>query len=148
MPAPAKSPASLVAALIARFDAPTQRVIKGARTRLRKRLPTANELVYDYSRNFVLSYGATEAGGQAIVALSADAKGVRIAFTGGKDLSDPTKLLKATGKVIREMPLTAAADLDTPAVVALLRAAERLADPRLPKTGRGQTVIKPNSAKR
>ena len=41
------SPAAQLNAMIARFDPAIQRVVRQARTKLRKRLPAAVELVYD-----------------------------------------------------------------------------------------------------
>ena len=45
-----------------RIDPEHQKFIRSVQAALRKRLPTANELVYDYSSFFVISYSPTKQG--------------------------------------------------------------------------------------
>ena len=72
---------------------------------------------------------------------------VSLFFFRGADLPDPQKLLKGSGKVARHIVLKSAADLDKPAVRALMKhALERAAKP-LDSAARGRIVIKSISAK-
>ena len=56
---------------IAKFDPKHQAVIRAARKILRKRIPTATELVYDNYNFFVIGYGATERPSDAIISIAA-----------------------------------------------------------------------------
>ena len=48
-----------------RFDPAHQKFIRMVQAAVRKRLPTANELVYDYASFFVISYSPTDKGSTA-----------------------------------------------------------------------------------
>ena len=47
---------------IAKYEPKYQRLIRSVRKALRKRFPTANELIYDYNNAFVIGYSPTERG--------------------------------------------------------------------------------------
>ena len=64
---------------------------------LRKRLPTAHEVVYEYRDCFVISYSPNERGYEGVLAIRASADGVRLYFNHGKGLPDPEKLLQGSG---------------------------------------------------
>jgi len=140
------SPARQVAGFVAKFDPKNQRLIRSVRAALRKRFPTAVELVYDNYNFFVIGYGPNERASDAFVSMAAYARGVGLCFIQGARLSDPQKILKGSGNQVRTLHVTSAKDLDAPAVESLLRAACKLSPP-LPKTGRGRTVIKSVSVK-
>lgn len=146
IPAIAASPEDRISTLLAPFDAAAQRLVRAVRLALQQRFPTANELVYDYARKFVIGYSATAAGGQGLVALSADADGVRLYLTNGAALPDPGKLLLGKGGQARYIPITSAAELQRPEVEALLAAAERASFVPLPASGRGAVIIKRGAA--
>ncbi len=55
-----ESPARQVAGFIAKFDPKVAKAIRASRAALRKRFPTANELVYDNYNFFVIGFSATE----------------------------------------------------------------------------------------
>ena len=63
---------------IAKFDPKAQTLIRALRRALRRRLPSAFELVYDNYNFFVIGYGPNEKAGQAIFSLAAQAKGVSL----------------------------------------------------------------------
>ena len=65
------TPESQLRSLIAKFDPEHQRLIRAVRSALRKRLPTANELIYDYRTFFVIGYSPTENGIESIVSTAA-----------------------------------------------------------------------------
>ncbi|MBK6753408.1 MAG: hypothetical protein IPG69_07375 [Flavobacteriales bacterium] len=75
---PAAAAEAQIAKLISKYEVEDQKLIQAVREFLQKRFPTANELVYDYARNFVIGYSPTAAGSEGIAALSADADGVRL----------------------------------------------------------------------
>src|SRR5213593_2131246 len=79
-------------AFIAKFDAKDQRLIRAVRSAVRRRFPTANELVYDNYNFFVIGYSPTERPSDAIVSLAARANGVGLCFIQGATLPDPKRI--------------------------------------------------------
>ncbi|MDB4884356.1 MAG: hypothetical protein JWL95_3122 [Gemmatimonadetes bacterium] len=139
--------ATQLASFVAKFDSRVAALIRATRAAMRKRLPTALELVYDNYNFFVIGYCATERASDCIVSLAADANGVALSFIYGATLPDPTGILLGGGKQNRFLRLSSAATLAEPAVEALIRAAVAQARTPLPATGRGQLIIKSISAK-
>ena len=134
--------------LIAKFAPAHQRLIGAMRRWLRKRLPTAHEVVYEYSDCFVISYSPNERGYEGVLAVRASAKGVELYFNRGKGLPDPDKLLRGSGKQVRFIHMEGASTLKRPAVARLID--EAIARNRVPfaPTGRGPVVIRSTSAKK
>jgi hypothetical protein len=114
---------------------------------LRKRFPTANELVYDNYNFLVFGFCSTERPSDCIVSLAANAKGIGLSFYYGATLPDPDKLLQGSGNQNRFIRLESAATLTKPQVEALLRAAVAQAKTPLPTVGRGRTIIRSVSAR-
>ena len=133
--------------LIAKFAPAHLRLIGAMRRWLRKRLPTAHEVVYEYKDCFVISYSPNERGYEGVLAIRASADGVRLYFNRGKGLPDPEKLLRGSGNQTRWIQVEGASTLARPAVAGLID--EALARNRVPfaSTGRGPVVIRSTSAK-
>ena len=134
--------------LIARFAPAHQRLIGAIRRSLRKRLPTAHELVYEYRDCFVISYSPNERGYEGVLAIRASADGVKLYFNRGRELPDPAKLLQGSGKQTRSINVEGASTLARPEVLRLFD--EGVARNRVPfaRTGRGPMVIRSASAKK
>ena len=134
--------------LIAEFAPEYRRLVAATRRWLRKRLPTAHELVYEYRGFFVISYSPNERGYEGVLAVRADANGVRLYFNSGKGLPDPAKLLQGSGTKTRWIGLEGASTLVRPAVARLID--EAIARSRVPfaRAGRGPVVVRLTSAKR
>lgn len=133
--------------LVARFAPAHARLIGAVRRALRKRLPTAYEVVYEYRDWFVISYSPNDRGYEGVLAVRGSADGVKLYFNRGKGLPDPEKLLRGSASQTRWIPLEAASTLARPAVATLI--AEALARNRVPfaPTGLGPVVIRSASAK-
>jgi len=144
---PTGSPAKQLAGFIARFDPAIGKRVRAARAALRKRLPTAIELVYDNYNALAIGFASTERASDAIVSLAVYPRWVDLYFIYGATLPDPHNLLKGSGNQGRFIRLEETAMLARPAVAALLRAAIQQAKAPLPTTGRGYTVIKAVSAR-
>ena len=142
------TPEAKLRALIAKFDPKHQRLIRSVRSAVRRRLPTANELVYDYSNSLVIGYSPTERPREGIVAIAARADGMGLYFIQGRQLPDPKKLLLGSGKQTRFIRVEAARRLAHPDVEALIAAAIDQAGVPLPSTGRGRLVIRTDAAKK
>jgi hypothetical protein len=136
------TPEAQLRSLIEKFDAKDQQLIRSVRSGLRKRFPTANELVYDYGHSLVIGYSPTEAGIESIVSTSARADGVSLYFAHGPQLPDPKKLLMGSAKQVRFIPVESASRLKHPDVEALIAAAIGKATVPLPAKGSGNLVIK------
>ncbi len=132
--------------LIAKFAPAHQRLIGAMRRWLRKRLPTAHEVVYEYRDCFVISYSPNEHGYQGVLAIRASVNGIRLYFSRGKELPDPAKLLQGSAQA-RWINVEGASTLARPAVARLTD--EAIARNRVPfaRTGRGPVVIRSVSAK-
>ena len=105
-------PEEQLAGFIAKFTPEIATLIRGARKKMRARLPQAVELVYDNYNFFVIGYGPSERASEAIFSLAAQAKGVSLCFLHGVGLPDPNGLLKGSGKVVRNIRLETATTLD------------------------------------
>lgn len=134
------TPEALLRGIIAKFDAETQKLIRAVRAALKKRVPTANELVYDYGRTLVLAYTPTEHGIDGVLSLGAGAGGVKLYFGKGPKLPDPKKLLQGSAKQVRFIEIESARQLKDPDVEALIAAALAMAKVPLPAKGRGQVI--------
>ena len=133
--------------LILKFAPAHQRLAGAVRRWLRKRLPSAHEVVYEYNGFFVISFSPSGHGYEGVFAIRGDADGVRLYFNQGKGLPDPEKLLQGSANLVRWINLEGAATLAQPAVARLVDAA--LARNRVPfaRTGPGPVVIRSQSAK-
>jgi hypothetical protein len=139
------TPDAQLRSFISRFDPKDQKLMRSVRAAVRKRLPTANELAYDYAHQVVVSYTPTEAPTDGIVAIAVRADGVRLYLMGGR-LPDPLGLLQGSGRQTRFMQVERASQLSDPAVEALIAAAIGQARVALPTTGRGQLIMRSGGA--
>jgi hypothetical protein len=146
-PSSADSPARQLAAFLARFDPAVAALARSCRAAMRKRLPTANELVYDNYNALVVGYCSSERPSDAIVSLPITPRGVSLCFIHGAKLPDPHGILEGSGNQTRFLRLGSAKDLARPDVAALLDAAIARAKTPLPAAGRGRLVIRSVSAK-
>jgi hypothetical protein len=132
---------------IDKFDPPNRALIRAVRRAMRKRYPTAFELVYDNYNFFVIGYSPTERPSDSIFSIAAAANGVGLCFINGARLQDPDKLLIGGGKQVRFVRLPTASVLDTPGVKRLMQAAVSQSRARFPRTGKSQLVIRSVSRK-
>lgn len=136
-----------VSRLVEKFAPQYQRLVAAMRRSLRRRLPTANEVVYEYRDCFVISISPSEHGYEGVFGIRGSADGVRLYFNSGKKLPDPEKLLRGSANA-RWIQLEGASTLARPAVTRLIDAA--IAHNRVPfaVAGRGPVVIRSTSAKK
>jgi hypothetical protein len=132
---------------IDKFSPENAALIRAARRKMRARLPTATELVYDNYNFFVIGYGPGEKPSEAIFSIAAQAKGVALCFLQGAGLPDPAGLLRGSGNVVRNLRLESAATLARPEVVALMKAALERAKVPLDPRATHRLVIRSVSAR-
>ena len=131
---------------IDKFDEKDRRLIREVRKAVRRRLPSASELVYDNYNFFVIGYSPTERPSDAIVSITARANSIGLCFIHGATLPDPKKILRGAGNQTRSIQVESAGVLAKPEVEALIAAA--VAQNRVPlPSGRGQLIIRSVSAK-
>ena len=142
-----ESPAAQVAGFIAKFDPAVAKLVRAARSVIRKRFPTAIELVYDNYNALAIGYSTTERTSDVLFSLAVYARGVNLYFMYGRSLPDPGGLLQGSGTQGAFVRLDDVSVLDEPGVRALIAAAVRQAEPPLPSRGRGYTIVKSISAR-
>src|SRR5262245_32604245 len=130
------TPEAQLRSFIEKFDPKDQRLIRAVRSAVRKRFPTANELVWDNYNFFVIGYSPTDLPTDSIVSIAARANGVGLCFIQGARLRDPKKLLLGSGKQTRFIRVESARQLEHPDVEALIAAAIAGAKTPLPAKGR------------
>jgi len=141
------TPEKRLAGFITKFTPEMAALIRAARSKMRKRMPQALELVYDNYNFFVIGYGPNAKAGDAIFSLAAQAKGLSLCFLQGAGLEDPLGLLRGSGNVVRSIRLDSAATLERPEVRALIEAALQRAKTPLPADGSHELIIKSVSTK-
>ena len=132
--------------LIAKFAPAHLRLIGAMRRWLRKRLPTAHEVVYEYREWFVISYSPNEHGYEGVLAIRASENGVKLYLNSGKELPDPAKLLQGSGNQTRSINLEGASTLARPEVVRLIDEAIARNPVRFESAGRGSVVMSPSTS--
>jgi len=141
-----RSAEAQVRAGIAKFAPAHLRLVGTMRRWVRKRLPTAHEVVYEYRDCFVISYSPNGRGYEGVLAIRGSADGVKLYFTQGKGLPDPEKLLRGSANA-RWIQLDGPSTVARPAVARLMD--EAIARNRVPfaRTGRGPVDIRSAAAK-
>src|SRR5262245_41800653 len=114
------SPEAQLKSFVAKFDRDNQALIRATRQALRKRFPTATELVYDNYNFFVIGYSPTERPSDAILSIAAGASGVGLCFIRGASLADPNKILLGSGNQTRFVRLESADVLARPEIKSLI----------------------------
>ena len=118
------------------------------RRRLRKRLPTAHEVVYEY-RNLgavVISYSPNEHGYEGVLGIRASLEGVKLFFNHAKDLPDPAKLLQGSGGQVRSIDVEGASKLARPEVTRLIEEAIARNPVPFASAGRGSVFMSPSTS--
>ena len=141
------SPAKQVAGFVAKFDPAIAKLVRAARSELRRRYPTAIELVYDNYNALAIGYSPTERTSDVYFSLAVYARGMNLYFMYGRSLPDPDKLLQGSGNQGAFIRLDHLSTLNKPAVKALMKAAIKESRQTLPLSGKGYTVVKSVSAK-
>ncbi len=125
--------------LVDEFTPDRAPLITALRKSLRKRLPTAHEVVYEYRDCFVTSFSPSGHGFEGVLAIRGSADAVKIYFNQGKDLPDPEKLLQGSAGQVRFICVGGASDLARPPVARLID--EAIARNRVPFATAGQGSV-------
>lgn len=142
-----RTPEADLRSYLDRLDPNVQQLARSVRAAIRERLPTANELAYDYKTFVVIAYSPTERGIDGVVSIAARPDGVRLYLMRGPLLPDPRRLLRGSGKQTRFVRVEALSQLADPDVEALIGAAIELAEVPLPSDGPGRLIIRSSGAR-
>src|SRR6266481_8803757 len=91
-------PEDQLQSFVEKFEPRHQATIRAARKALRKRFPTATELVYDNYNFFVIGFGPSERPSDCFISIAAASNGVGLCFIHGATLPDPAGILAGSGK--------------------------------------------------
>src|SRR6516165_9725405 len=115
-----------LASFIAKFTPEIASRTEAILAKMRKRYPTALELVYDNYNALAIGFGPSERASEAIFSIAVFPRWVSLFFLQGAKLPDPKKRLKGSGTRARHIVLEDAATLDEPWVRDLMgKALER-----------------------
>jgi hypothetical protein len=143
------TPAQQLTGFIGRFSPDVARQARASLRRMAALVPAgAVRLVYDNYNGLVVGFGPNERASDAVVSLLIVRDHVTLCFVNdAPSLPDPEGLLKGSGTVARHIPLSSPADLDRPAIKALVKTAIARSDAPFSRTGKGRLVIKSISPK-
>jgi hypothetical protein len=143
----AESPDSALARFFARYSPEVATVGKEALAAMRANLPGAHQLVYDNYNALVIAFGPSERTSEVVLSIALYPRWVNLFFAHGARLPDPGKILKGSGKIVRSIKLSTAADLKRPEILALIDAALKEAGWTPNRAAEGKLIIKLVSAK-
>ena len=140
------TPEQQLRSFIAKFAPANQRLIRALRAATRRRLPGANEIVYDNYNFLVVAYSPTDKTADSYFSIGVDKNGANLFFgyTGAK-IPDPKKLLQGKGSMNRFVRLDSPEALDQRDVRALVDSSIALSKP--PSAARGKLMIRGVSPK-
>ena len=145
---PALSAERQLAQFISKYTPAVAKEGRAALKAMTRLVPGATRMVYDNYNFLVIGYGPSERASDAVVSLAFTPRWITLCFLqSGTKLPDPQKLLRGSGSRVRNVRLSSAKDLSTPAVKALLAESLRRAGVPIDPKARGRLIIKSISAK-
>jgi len=150
--APPADPESQLDSFLAKYDPEVSAFARRALAKMRKLVPGALEMVYDNYNWLVIGFSPTERPSEAIFSLVLPPGRVTLCFLQGAGLPDPTKRLRGSGNVVRNIRLYDLGEpdphvLDDPEVLALINVALNRAKVPMPARGRRKLIIRSVSAR-
>jgi hypothetical protein len=115
--------------------------------KLRKRLPHANELVYDNYNALAIGFAPTERASDGIFSIAIYPRHINFFFLQGATLPDVDGLLKGEGSVVRHIRLDDEKTLDRTDVKAMMATAIKMAEVPFDRKTEYKLIIKSVSAK-
>jgi hypothetical protein len=109
---------------------------------MRGRLPGSVEMVYDKKNSLVIGFCSAERASNVINSIAVYSRWINLYFFEGDTLPDPEGLLQGTGSMVRSIRIRTPADLDRPAVKALIAAALTCAEPPLDPNAKRRILLK------
>lgn len=141
------SPEAQLASFIDKFTPEIAALTHATLTKMRKRYPTALELVYDNYNALAIGFSPTERASDGIFSIAVYPRWINLFFLQGRTLADPKRLLKGNGNVVRHIQLPNATTLDNKDVQSLMKEAAAVARVPFPPKGEHRLIIKSVAAK-
>ena len=141
------NPAAQLDSFLAKYTPEIQAAAKIALDKMRKRYPSALELVYDNYNALAIGFSPGERVSEAIFSIALYPRWVSLFFLQAKKLPDPDKLLQGSGTQAKHIVLTTPEKLDEPAVKKLMKEAVAVATHPFVPSGTHRLIIKSVSAK-
>jgi hypothetical protein len=120
---PAPDPELQLASFLAKFTPEVAAQAEACLNVMRRRYPTASELVYDNFNALAIGFGPTERASDAIFSIAVFPRWVSLFFLWGKGLPDPEKRLSGGGNQVRHIRITSLDLFNDPAVRTLMKEA-------------------------
>ena len=133
--------------LLSPYGEGIRKLALAARKLILEEAPEATEFVYQVY-TIADHFTFTERPSDAFVFTTTHAKWVNLGFNFGAVLADPNGLLQGEGKMIRHVRIAKAADLDTPGVRELVRAAIAEAERPEGKAAQPRTIVRTAAARK
>ncbi len=140
-PPPTLTNAQLTAIIDAR-PPDMAKLTKAVLAKVRERIPGSIEMVYDKKNSLVIGFCSAERASNVINSIAVYSKWINLYFFEGDTLPDPEGLLQGTGSMVRSIRVTDAAELDRPAVKALMAEARKCAEPPLDPNATRKVLLK------
>ena len=137
-----QAPRAALDAIIGRRSPGMAKLTRAVLAKLRPRFPGAVEMVYDKKNALVIGFCPDERASSVINSIAVYTNWINLYFFEGDTLPDPDGLLQGAGTMVRSIRVTSAADLDRPAVKALMAEALKRADPPLKKGAKRRVIIR------
>jgi len=131
-----------IAGFLAKYSPAIEAQLIDARARLRALFPRGFELVYDNYNALVFGISPSGRTSDSFISVTGYPRWVTLFFLNGADLDDPQGLLQGEGKQVRGVRLKTPADIDSPAVQALIAQAVRARAAEFETAPALSTVIK------
>ena len=139
--APTLTTAQLTAIIDSRPPA-MAKLTKAVLAKVRERLPGSIEMVYDKKNSLVIGFCSAERASNVINSIAVYSKWINLYFFEGDTLPDPEGLLQGAGSMVRSIRVSDAAELDRPAVKALMAEARKCAEPPLDPKAKRKVLLK------
>jgi len=134
-------------AIIDRRPPEMAKLAKAVLAKVRQRLPGAVEMVYDKKNSLVIGFCAAARAANVINSIAVYSQWINLYFFEGDTLPDPEGLLQGSGSMVRSIRVIDAAELDRPAVKALMAAAVKCSEPPLDSRAK-RTIFLKQAARR
>src|SRR5947209_8269715 len=107
----AASPEQQIAGCLATYRPEVVESGEDPRARMRQVSPGGIEFVYDNYNALVFGYAPSDRPSEAVLSLALMPKWVTLCFLKGAKLTDPKKILRGSGNIVRNVRLNAPGDL-------------------------------------
>ena len=132
---------------LAKFTPEVESVARDCVAYLRRRIPTAVQIVYDNYNALAIGFGPDEGASKAILSIAVYPRWVGLFFLQGVHLPDPHKLLRGSGNKVRHIVLKSADQLATQPIEQLIEEALRTAKVPIDPEQEGRLVIRSIAAR-